>query len=323
MADQDAQDISQMMSAGVSSAASAPKKSSKLLWIVLGCMVVGVGLGIFVYQQSIVPPPPVVPASPRVLASPAPVASPAAPVVNVIQPVSNIVTFPKAGTVRIYFAGYDPTLKFGQQPELVRLTLGGVNTDVRMPTTAAPAGAKMFSVPTTLQVVAGSAVTVKAYDLGNLNLPAHGWIAPNAQGQCVGSTGAADASEMIAYAQAQAKGEPLVSQMCWADNGSTPLDDYNDFFMILSYAPPTGSASPSPSASATVTPSASPSPSPSKAASPSPSTTASVTPTPSPRVTMPDTSEGTPVTGVFEVTVGTISVGLILLVLGLIGLLAL
>jgi hypothetical protein len=38
---------------------------------------------------------------------------------------------------------------------------------------------------------------------------------------------------------------------------------------------------------------------------------------------MPDTSGGTPVTGVFEVTVGTISVGLILLVLGLAGLLAL
>jgi hypothetical protein len=38
---------------------------------------------------------------------------------------------------------------------------------------------------------------------------------------------------------------------------------------------------------------------------------------------MPDTSEGTPVTGVFEVTVATVSIGLLLLVLGLLGLLVL
>jgi hypothetical protein len=298
-----------------------------LLWVVLACMVVGVGLGIFVYQQSLAPAP-VVRTSPRpTVAAPivaSPVASPTTPNVNVIQPASKIVTFPKAGTVRIYFAGYDPTLKFGAQPELVRLTLGGVNTDVRMPSTAAPSGAEMFTVPTTLKVTAGAAVTVQAYDLGNINTPAFGWIAPNEENICVGSGGEAYAGEMISYASTQAKGEPLVAQMCWADNGNPP-DDYNDFFMILSYEPPSSSTSPSPSASATVTPSASPSPSPSpsKAASPSPSTTASVTPTPSPRVTMPDTSGGTPVTGVFEVTVGTISIGLILLVLGLIGLLAL
>jgi hypothetical protein len=73
--------------------------------------------------------------------------------------------------------------------------------------------------------------------------------------------------------------------------------------------------------------SASPSPSAKASASPSASAKASVTPTPSPsaspRVTMPDTTDGTPVTGVFEVTVGTISVGLILLLLGVFGLLVL
>ena len=60
-------------------------------------------------------------------------------------------------------------------------------------------------------------------------------------------------------------------------------------------------------------------------ASPSPTPTPTPTPTPdvSPRVAMPDTSQGTPVTGVFEVTVASVSLGLILLMLGLFGLLAL
>ncbi|MFH1244295.1 MAG: hypothetical protein V1487_01830 [bacterium] len=44
---------------------------------------------------------------------------------------------------------------------------------------------------------------------------------------------------------------------------------------------------------------------------------------PSARTVMPDTTEGVPTTGVFEVTVGTVSVGLIFLVLGLVGLLVL
>lgn len=41
------------------------------------------------------------------------------------------------------------------------------------------------------------------------------------------------------------------------------------------------------------------------------------------RVAMPDTSDGVPTTGVFEVTVASVSVGLIFLVLGLVGLLVL
>jgi hypothetical protein len=36
---------------------------------------------------------------------------------------------------------------------------------------------------------------------------------------------------------------------------------------------------------------------------------------------MPDTSDGTPVTGVFEITVGTVSVGIVFLILGILGLL--
>lgn len=329
MTDQDAQDINQMMSGGVDTVLVAPKKS-KLLWVVLGCVVVGVGLGVVVYQQSLKPPTPIK-TTPRPTSSvtpviPSPVPSPTdnavTPGVSVIQPASKVVTFPKAGTVQIYFDGGG----FGAQPELVRLTLAGQVTNVTMPKPPVSAGAKMFTVPTTLKVAAGDKVNVEAFDLGNVNTPAYGWVAPNAQGQCVGSAGINDVSPMITWLKAQVGVEPIVAQMCWADNGNPP-DDFNDFFMALSYVP--SATAPSPSTTASSTPTPSPSPSPSKAASPSPSASvvASVTPTPTPsasaRAAMPDTSGGTPVTGVFEVTVGTISVGLILLVLGLVGLLAL
>jgi len=76
-----------------------------------------------------------------------------------------------------------------------------------------------------------------------------------------------------------------------------------------------GSASPSPSVRASGSPTASRSPSPVGSRSPTPSSSS--------RVAMPDTSGGVPETGVFEVTVGTVSVGLVLLVAGLVGLLVL
>lgn len=78
---------------------------------------------------------------------------------------------------------------------------------------------------------------------------------------------------------------------------------------------PRASSSPSPSVRASSSPTASRSPSPIGSRSPSPS--------PSSRVAMPDTSGGVPETGVFEITVGTVGVGLLLLVAGLIGLLVL
>lgn len=58
-------------------------------------------------------------------------------------------------------------------------------------------------------------------------------------------------------------------------------------------------------------------------ASPSASVKASATPSASPRVVIPDTSDGVPVTGVFEVTVAATGIGIVLLVIGLVGLLAL
>lgn len=99
-----------------------------------------------------------------------------------------------------------------------------------------------------------------------------------------------------------------------------------------------GSPSPSPRASASSSPrasgmlagaSVSPSPSvrvgssPTASRSPSPVGSRSPSPSPSSRVAMPDTSGGVPETGVFEITVGTVGVGLLLLVAGLVGLLVL
>ena len=103
MADQDAQDINQMMSASADAVIKPPKKSM-MLWIVLGCMVVGVGLGIFVYQQSLTPVSKVKPTpKPSVVVSESPIPSPEVPEIDVINPVPNNMTFPKKGRLRVYY----------------------------------------------------------------------------------------------------------------------------------------------------------------------------------------------------------------------------
>ena len=80
-----------------------------------------------------------------------------------------------------------------------------------------------------------------------------------------------------------------------------------------------GSPSPSPSNNALALASTKAFPSASVKASSTASVKASASP--SVRAAMPDTTGGVPTTGVFEITVGTVSVGLIFLVLGLVGLL--
>jgi len=94
---------------------------------------------------------------------------------------------------------------------------------------------------------------------------------------------------------------------------------------------PSPSVSPSPSLSISPSPSPSVSPSPSLSISPSPSPSISVSPSPSPspspstkttEMYSPAPSE-LPMAGVFEVTAGTLSVGIILLLLGGLGLLLL
>lgn len=331
MADQDAQDISQMMSASADSVVKPPKKS-KFLWVVLGCIVVGVGLGVFVYQQSLKPavkPSPT--PRPTVVATPSPAPSAVTPQTNVVQPVANTLTFPKSGKLRIYH-----TLNNIQM--VLELTINGVKKTVTLPAKPTSTTTPANYGDATFDVVAGTSGTLVAYLNSTSGPRLRGWIPPqdsNNMKEC-GAPGAqvANNEEAKAYIVTLLSGESIFNYQCWEDDDIP--GEFNDLYMVWSYVPgssttaspsPSGSAgaSASPSTSPSASPSRSPSPSPSRSPSPSPSASlaASPTPTPSPRVTMPDTSEGTPVTGIFEVTVGTISVGLILLVLGLLGLLAL
>lgn len=317
-----------------SSVIAAPKKS-KLWLVVLLCVVVGVGLGVFVYQKSIAPSPsPSVRPTATPAATPAPVPSPVVPEISAVTPQSNSIVFPKAGEVRVFFGSYDATNPTVLN-QLIRLTGPTGQSDLIVPGSV-PTGDKMATLDSGLNVQAGQSVKIEIFDRGDETRPSYGWIKPDASNQC-GGTGfpKADAGPLITWATSKAAGQPLVSSQCWGDwgpSGDPSNTDYNDFFVILSYVPPSASPSPSvsplasPSVSPSASPSVSPSPSPSPSLSPSPSPSASVgviasvTPTPSPRVTMPEASS-LPEAGVFEVTVGTIGVSLILVLLGALGLL--
>ncbi len=326
MSDQDSQDINQMMSETAGVEVAKPRKS-KFVWVVLGCVVVGVGLGVFVYQRSAVPAPSIKP-TPRPVATVAPpvaspvvTPSPVVPPINVVTPVGNTLTFPKKGKIRVYTDLNNIQL-------FLSLTLNNQVKTLTIPNKATSTTTPMNYGDTTFEVEAGSSATFEAY-LNNSSGPKmKGWIAPfDAQKKECGITGGNTNNNEIqlAYVTTLLKGESIYSYQCWEDDDNP--GEYNDIYMVWTYVPgSTTAASPSPSVSAST--SLSPSPSPSRAASPSPSPSvaASVTPTPtpntSPRVAMPDTSQGTPVTGVFEVTVASVSLGLIFLMLGLFGLLA-
>lgn len=326
MAEQDAQDIASMNSVGSDiPVMSATPKKSYLIWIVLACVVVGVGLGVYVYQQSLAPASKVSPTpkatttasqKPAVVSSP--IASPLAPGINAVEAQPKTISFPKAGKIRLYYS-------IGGWSALgVILTDSAGTHEFTIP--AGDPGTAMKILDTGYALTGPTTVTMNSYlgtDKTKLSL---GWATPAANKCGFNGFGVVDIAGLVSYATAQANGEPLVSTQCWGDYSPNPADtsskDFNDYTVIVSYTPPNGaSPSPSGSAAASASPTATPTPSP----SPSPSNTAgtTVTPTPSPRAAMPDTSDGVPVTGVFEVTAGTVSVGLILLVLGLLGLLAL
>lgn len=338
MSGQDAADIVQMNSLSSEiPVVSGGKKKSSLLWIVLGCVVVGVGLGVFVYQQSLAPAPKPS-ATPR--ASKAPTASvttvvpsPVAPTTNEVAPVANTLTFPKKGKLRIYH-----TLNNIQM--VLQLTINGTVKTITLPNKATSATTPANFADSSFEVEAGSTGTLVAYLNSTSGPKLRGWIPPmdsNNKKECgVAGGSVANNEEQIAFIKSKLAGESIFEYQCWEDD-DVP-GEFNDLYMVWTYAPSTSTTSPSPAASVSPSPSASvkasasPSPSPSVKASVSPSpsvkastaaTVASPTPTPSTRAAMPDTSEGVPVTGVFEVTVGTVSVGLLLLVLGLFGLLSL
>lgn len=334
MADQDAQDINQMMPANEGIVLAAPKKS-KFGWLIVGCVMLGVGLGIFVYQQSVkTPAKPVSTTKPVVKVVPSPTEVAIVPDTNAVtpssvtQPLPATMTFPETGKLRVYS-------NLGNLQLLITITSGSKVNTITLPARPVSATTPMNYTDATFEVTAGTVASISA----NLNKATGpkmgGWILPLPDNKC-GVTAFMDIAPALTWLQKNlATGKTVFAKQCWSDeiNPKDPTSyDFNDFFLAWSYAGATASSpTPTPSAAASVSPSASPSPSPSRAASPSPSAAASVTPTPSPtptptpsaRVLMPDTSGGTPVTGIFEVTVGTISIGLILLILGLLGLLVL
>lgn len=340
MADQDARDLTQINSAREDVPLRAHKKLG-LLWVVLACVVVGVVMGIVVYQQS-VKPKPVSKPSPKptmTTATPIPTVVPslapspsaslsAEPVqINMVQADFHEVTFPETGNLRVYYKDLNggPSWKkvtiilTDEDEEEFEIVLpGGVVTET------------MQYVDSQIGVGAEESMqigTVYGTDLTKMSL---GWVAPTS-GVC-GQNGVTPlpVQTAIDWAKQKSGNKPMVSTQCWADYAASPTttaaNDFDDYLLIWSYVPTGGVPTPTPSGSKTPSPSPTktPSPSPTKTASPSPTLVgASKTPTPSSsaRVSMPDTTDGVPTTGIFEITVGTISVGLIFLVLGLVGLL--
>lgn len=329
MAEQDAQDIAQMNMASndVPVVDRAPKKSY-LLWVVLSCVVVGVGLGVYVYQKSLTPTSKVSP-TPKATVIPtqkpgavaSPVSTPTTPGVNAVTPTANTITFPKAGKIRVY-----NTLNNIQL--VMQLTINGVVDTITSPAVKLTTTQPVAYGDSTFSVTAGSTATFQAFLNSTSGPKLRGWIPPmdsNNHKECgVPGGSVANNESQIAYIKTLLAGEPIIQYQCWEDD-DTP-GEFNDVYMVWSYVPSTTNTSPSPSASATVSPSPSTTTTPTPSPSPSPSvktTTTTTTPTPSPRAAMPDTSDGVPVTGIFEVTAGTVSVGVIFLLLGLVGLLAL
>mgnify|MGYP006427165851 CR=1 FL=1 len=298
------------------------KKGSKLWMIVLACVVVGVGLGVVVYQQSIAPAPkPSTTPRPTVAALPSPVAIPSpsiAPIsVSQVTPSGNEISYPKAGEVRVYFSNYS-----GSSSVLLDMesASGGVGVQI----VGNGSSTSMPYLDTGFVLPGAEKVTIGAFDGGDYDKPGYGWIPPKADNTCGGDGSQVhpDITSYINWATEEAEGEPLVSIQCWGDwggSGDPSNADFNDYVVIWSYTPSSVVSSPTPTPSASPGASATATPTPTPTAS---SSTTTTTPTPSPRVTQPE-GETLPEAGVFEVTMGTISVGLLFLVLGLAGLLVL
>lgn len=339
MADQDAQDITQMM--GGSSPASQipikkPGKSMSLLWVVLGCVVVGVGLGVVVYQRSLTPP--TVPPT----ASSAPVATPTTPQINAVDKTmeSNVITFPTAGTVRILYAQLKGGVVVPAVPTLMTLTTSTASVSVTTPTSATT---PMAIIDTSLVVTAGQQVTMHVYSANDTSQPAIGWVQPNADNTCGrNGFGHIPIASQLAWAQATEGSLPLVSTMCWSESNPNPDKDtsawaFNHYYIILTYSTNAASPSPAVSPSPTASPTNTPTPTPTPTDTPTPTPTPTVTPTPTAstttttgttdtsttRVAMPSAGSALPVAGVFEITEGTVGAGILLVFAGILGLLLL
>lgn len=335
MSAQDAQDIVQMNSLGGEiPVVSGGKKKSGLLWIVLACVIIGVSLGVYVYQQSLSPAP--TPSStPRPSRTPAPsiapIPSPVVPDTNQVAPGANSVTFPKKGKIRVYH-------DLNNVQMVLQIVINGTTRTMTLPNKATSSTTPMNFADSSFEVEAGATGVVSAFLNSTSGPKMKGWRDPvdlaTNKVQCgVAGGNLANHTTRLAFVTSKLAGESIFEYQCWEDDDNP--GEYNDIYLLWTYAPttsastsPLASPSVSPSSSASPIASASPSPSakasvsPSPSASPKASVAATVTsPSPSARAAMPDTSEGVPVTGVFEITVGTVSIGILLLVVGLFGLL--
>ena len=302
------------------------KSGSKLWMIVVGCVVVGVGLGVVVYQQSIAPTPkskttprPTVAALPSPVAIPSPSVAPVS--VSQVTPQSNVIAYPKAGEVRVYFSTYSGT---GSVLLDMESASGGVGVQI----VGNGSSTSMSYLDTGFVLPGAEQVTIGAYDNGDYDKPGYGWIPPTANNKC-GANGDRDISAYITWVTEQAQGEPLVSVQCWGDwgpSGDTSNPDFNDYVVIWSYTPASAESSATPSPIASVIASSSPVASATATSTPIASSVVTTTPTSTPiasvRATQPE-GEELPEAGVFEVTMGTVSVGLLFLMFGLVGLLVL
>lgn len=309
------------------------RKGSKLWVIVLACVVVGVGLGVAVYQQSIAPsskpkttPRPTVAALPSPVAIPSPSVAPIS--VSQVTPQGNTISYPKAGEVRVYFSAYSGTAS-------VLLDMESASGGVGVQIVGNGSTSSMSYLDTGFVLPASEQVTIGAFDSGDYDKPGYGWTPPKADNTCGGdgSTVHPDITNYIDWATEQAGGEPLVSIQCWGDWGDTndpSNSDFNDYVVIWSYTPASAASSATPIPSSSPTASTVASSSPTSTPTPTPGSGGVTTPTPTPtptassttRVTQPE-GETLPEAGVMEVTIGAISIGLLFLVLGLAGLLVL
>lgn len=175
MEDQDAKDIKQMESQEVPEipvVAKPPKL--RLLWVVLACVVVGVVLGVVVYQQS-TGSVPVATSTPRPAASavttvPSPVESPVVPRINAVGPITTGVNFPKAGKLRVF---YHNMITANTIDVIIRGAVVGTAT---LPIESV--GSTMAFVDTNYTLAGAASLKFDTYMGGNSSQLAVGWTNP-------------------------------------------------------------------------------------------------------------------------------------------------
>jgi hypothetical protein len=314
---------------------TAKKPTNNTLWIVLSIVLVvvlGLAGGVWWYGNSLLEgddrsvvvttPPPTMQDEPVMTPTPTPTPEPVPAEINVVSE-SKSVIFPKAGRVYIYYLFINGSA--GTRPYVIDLVTTKANISVQTPGGMPIAPKLMHVIDTGLDVIAGEVVAIQPYDFGDYSKPSLGWIKPRDGNKCGAPPfGINDLTQEFGWVRGELTrlGEPVVAEQCWADWGGPEDQDYNDFLIVLSYGSPglvETTTTDLTSQNATTTP------------TPTPTQTTALTQTQTttladeteddeeftPRVSMPDTSDGIPVTGVIEDTLKALGIGFGLLLLGL------